>query len=382
MAIDDANNGFEEVQPQKKKAQPRKRKPATTKQREPETFDQEEFTQSEKSLPVLRDAKGATMELTVANIHTLGADAGQNIGKLSEEILSKVKVADTGELGEGISNILTLTRKVDITRLGEQRSGLLSRVWNIFGDTKQKVLDQFETSKDQIEKITGTLTTGIDRMRGEAVWLNNAYTANIEYLHELEAILESVDDVKVIEEQKLAVLMANPDTPMNVLDEQRMLTDALDKQADKLRRLVQLSKLTAPQIASMRKVNMNTVEKFESLNTVVIPAWKNNMSLSLISLQQKKDNELSNMIDNETNRLLKDNAKTVAQNMKDAAAANQRGVVDLATLQSIQTDMLNGINETMRIEQAGRDERKKAALIMAKMDDDLKNALREISQKK
>lgn len=380
MAIDDANNGFDEVQP--KKAQARKRKPAATKQREPETFDQEEFTEGQKNLPVLRDAKGAAMELTVANIHTLGSDAGQNIGKLSEEILSKVKVADTGELGTGITNILTLTRKVDITKLGEQRNGLLSRVWNIFGDTKQKVLDQFETSKDQIEKITGTLTTGIERMRGEAVWLNNAYTANIEYLHELEDILDSVDDVKVIEDQKLSVLMANPDTPMNVLDEQRMLTDALDKQADKLRRLVQLSKLTAPQIASMRKVNMNTVEKFESLNTVVIPAWKNNMSLSLISLQQKKDNELSNMIDNETNRLLKDNAKTVSQNMKDAAAANQRGVVDLATLQSIQTDMLNGINDTMRIEQAGRDERKKAALIMAKMDDDLKNALREIAQKK
>jgi uncharacterized protein YaaN involved in tellurite resistance len=382
MAFDDANNGFEEVQPQPKKAVKRTRKPAAAKQREPETFDQEEFTQPEKNLPVLRDSKGATLELTIANINTLGSDAGQNIGKLSEEILSKVKVADTGELGEGISNILTLTRKVDITKLGEQRNGLLSRVWNIFGDTKQKVLDQFETSKDQIEKITGTLTTGIGRMRGEAVWLNNAYTANIEYLHELEDILDSVDAVKEIEDQKMAELLANPDTPMNILDEQRMLTDALDKQADKLRRLVQLSKLTAPQIASMRKVNMNTVEKFESLNTVVIPAWKNNMSLSLISLQQKKDNELSNMIDNETNRLLKDNAKSVAHNMKEAAAANQRGVVDLATLQSIQTDMLNGINETMRIEQAGRQERKQAAISMAKMDNDLKIALRDIANKK
>lgn len=382
MAIDDINNGFEEVQPQRKKAtQPRKRK-AAAKVAEPVTIDHEEIEQGEKQLPALRDAKGTTMELTVANIHTLGSDAGQNIGKLSEEILSKVKVADTGELGDGISSILTLTRKVDITRLGEQRTGMLARVWNIFGDTKQKVLDQFETSKDQIEKITGTLSTGIDRMRGEAEWLEKTYDANIEYLHELEDILVNVDEVKIIEDKKLAVLMANPDTPMNILDEQRMLTDALDKQADKLRRLVQLSKLTAPQIASMRKVNMNTVEKFESLNTVVIPAWKNNMSLSLISLQQKKDNELSNMIDNETNRLLKDNAKTVAQNMKDAAAANQRGVVDLSTLQSIQTDMLNGIKETIRIEEAGRQERKQAALEMQKMDNNLKIALRDIAQKK
>lgn len=382
MAIDDVNNGFEEVQPERKKSTRTKRKPAATKQAEAVTIDQEEVGQSEKQLPALRDAKGTTMELTVANIHTLGSDAGQNIGKLSEEILSKVKVADTGELGEGISNILTLTRKVDITKLGEQRTGMLARVWNIFGDTKQKVLDQFETSKDQIEKITGTLSTGIDRMRGEAVWLESAYDANIEYLHELEDILVNVDEVKVIEEQKLANLMANPDTPINVLDEQRLITDALDKQADKLRRLVQLAKLTAPQIASMRKVNMNTVEKFESLNTVVIPAWKNTMSLNLISLQQKKDNELSNMIDNETNRLLKDNAKTVAQNMKDAAAANQRGVIDLNTLQTIQTEMLNGIKETIRIEEAGRQERKQAAIEMQKMDQNLKIALRDIAQKK
>ena len=376
----------EEAEPKQKKANPRKRKPAATKQAEPVTIDidQDMFGQSQqqKNMPVLRDAKGTQMELTVANIHTLGSDAGQNIGKLSEEILSKVKVADTGELGDGISNILSLTRKVDITRLGEQRSGFMSRIVNIFGDTKQKVMDQFETSKDQIEKITGTLSTGISRMRGEALWLQNAYDANIEYLEELQEILVNVDAVKEIEDQKLAQLMANPDTPMNVLDEQRMLTDALDKQSDKLRRLVQLAKLTAPQIASMRKVNMNTVEKFESLNTVVIPAWKNNMSLSLISLQQKKDNELSNMIDNETNRLLKDNAKTVAQNMKDAAAANQRGVVDLSTLQSIQNDMLNGIKETIRIEEAGRQERQQAAIQMQKMDNDLKTALREISQKK
>ncbi|QOI71275.1 putative TelA-like protein [Erwinia phage pEa_SNUABM_12] len=378
--IDDQMNGFEaEQQPAKRTRKPRAK---ATKQAEPVTIDQDVFEQEQKNLPVLRDAKGTQMELTASNIHSLGSDAGQNIGKLSEEILSKVKVANTGELGEGISNILTLTRKVDITRLGTQQTGLLSRVWNIFGDTKQKVLDQFETSKDQIEKITTTLSTGIDRMRGEAVWLENAYDANIEYLHELEDILDNVDMVKEIEDKKLSVLMGNPDTPMNVLDEQRIITDALDKQADKLRRLVQLAKLTAPQIASMRKVNVNTVEKFESLNTVVIPAWKNNMSLSLISLQQKKDNELSNMIDNETNRLLKDNAKTVSQNMKDAAAANQRGVIDLNTLQSIQNDMLAGIKETIRIEETGRQERKQAAIQMQKMDNDLKNALRDIAQKK
>lgn len=362
------------------KSKTRSRKTAV-KVKEPVTIDSTNFEESTKNLPVLRDAKGASMELTVTNIHTLGSDAGESIGKLSEEILSKVKIADTGELGEGISNILSLTRKVDITKLGEQRNGVLSRIWNIFGDTRQKVLDQFETSQDQIEKITGTLVNGIDRMRGEAKWLEEAYNANIQYMRNLESILENVELVKEVEDRKLNELLANPNTPVDVMDEQRIITDALDKQADKLRRLVQLSRLTAPQIASMRKVNINTIEKFESLNSVVIPAWKNNMSLGLISLQQRKDNELSNLIDNETNRLLKDNAKTVAQNMKDSAAANQRGVIDISTLETIQNEMLNGIRETIRIEQQGRQERAQAALKMEKMDNDLKLALREISNK-
>lgn len=195
------NNEFEEVQQPTKRATRARKTTKPVKEAEPVTIEQDVFEQEQKNLPVLRDAKGTQIELTVSNINQLGSDAGQNIGKLSEEILDKVKVADTGELGEGISNILTLTRKVDITKLGEQRTGILSRVWNIFGDTKQKVLDQFETSKDQIEKITGTLSTGIERMRGEAVWLENAYNANIEYLHELEVILENVDAVKVVEDQ-------------------------------------------------------------------------------------------------------------------------------------------------------------------------------------
>lgn len=381
--IDDSMNGF---QPEPTAAAKRKRATKTKEKPEPVTIDHnttfEELNEETKNLPVLRDAKGGSLELTVANINTLGSDAGQSISKLSEEILSKVKIADTGDLGEGISSILTLTRKVDISRLGNQNKGIISRVWNIFGDTKQKVMDQFETSADQIQKITGTLTTGIDRMHGESVWLENAYNANIEYLRELEDILENIDMVKEIEDRKISVMLADENTPMDELDNQRIITDALDKQADKIRRLVQLSKLTAPQIASMRKVNVNTIEKFNSLNTVVIPAWKNNMSLGLISLQQKKDNELSNMIDNETNRLLKDNAKTVSQNMKDAASANQRGIVDLDTLKSIQQDMLAGITETINIERKGREDRRQAAITMQKMDTDLKNALRDIAQKK
>ena len=131
----------------------------------------------------------------------------------------------------------------------------------------------------------------------------------------------------------------------------------------------------------MRKVNSNTIEKFTSLHQTIIPLWKQNMSYYLISLQQGKDNELSNAMDDETNRLLTANSKNVADNMKAAARANQRGVIDIKTLQQVQTNMLNGINETMAIEEQGRLERNNAKIEMERMNDELKAQLRQVADR-
>ena len=204
------------------------------------------FEQSAKSLPALRDAAGNEVSMSIVNIQELGKDAGNKIGKLSDDILARVKIADSGELGQGINSILTLTRKVDVSKLGEKNDGFVGRIWNIFGDTKQKVLDQFETSADQIEKISGTLVTGVNRMRGETQWLENTYNANIEYLRELESILDNIDEVLEVEEMNLSMLQGNPETALEVLQEKDLLVETLSKQADKLRRLAQIARLTAP----------------------------------------------------------------------------------------------------------------------------------------
>lgn len=364
------------MQNQRQAAQQNQTNKVETTYAEEQTFGT--FEQQAKNLPALQDAKGQPIELSIANIQELGREAGDMIGSLSDSILAKVRIADSGELGEGINNILTLTRKIDIEKLGETNTGFIGRVWNIFGDTKQKVMDQFETSADQIEKISDTLVTGISRMRGETVWLEETYRANIEYLHELERILENVESVLDVENAALVRLQADQNTPLEILQEKDLMVEALDKQADKLRRLAQIARLTAPQIQSMRKVNSNTIEKFNSLHQTIIPLWKQSMSSYLISLQQSKDTELACAMDNETNRLMTSNSKNVADNMKNSAKANQRSVIDIKTLQEVQNNMLEGIRDTMKIEQDGRNDRAQAKIQLETMNENLKAALRNV----
>ena len=356
-------------------------KATSTKSKAKVQVESEVFEQSEKKLPALTSAKGQTMELTVSNIHNFGMEAGQSISVLNDQILNRVKVADSGEFGESVNNILALTRSVDIESLGTKNKGIVGKFLGLFRDAKRQVTDQLNTSYDQIQEIVTTLDGGVTRMSDEARWLEKVYTANIEHLHELKAALVCIEEVKAPQEEILDSMRSNDAIEVERFEEQKLIVEALDKQADKVRRLITLSQLMAPQIMSMRKVNTNTHEKYQTLITTTIPAWKTQMSLGLISDAQRKDNELSAKIDDQTNLLLSNNADTVAKNMVDSAKANQRGVVDLDTLRKVQNTMLKGINDTILVEQSGKAEREKAKLEMEKMDQDLKNALLEIADK-
>lgn len=372
-----------DITPATKTTRTRKAAPKTTatKSKAKVSAEAEVFEQTQKQLPALTSPKGQTLELTVSNIHNFGMEAGQSISVLNDQILNRVKVADSGEFGESVNNILALTRSVDIESLGNKNHGIVGKFLGLFRDAKRQVTDQLNTSYDQIQEIVTTLDGGVTRMTDEARWLEKVYTANIDHLNELKSALVSIEEVKAPQEELLNEMRMNDGVEVEVFEEQKLIVEALDKQADKVRRLITLSQLMAPQIMSMRKVNTNTHEKYQTLITTTIPAWKTQMSLGLISDAQRKDNELSAKIDDQTNLLLSKNADTVAKNMVDSAKANQRGVVDLDTLRKVQNTMIKGINDTILVEQSGAEERRKAKEEMEKMNKDLKDSLLEIANK-
>ncbi|MCU6294844.1 hypothetical protein, partial [Escherichia coli] len=107
------------------------------------------FEQQSKPLPVLKDTKGNSMALTVQNINTIGTTAGAGVGRLADEIMSKVNVTDDNtEFGKSITTILTLTRAVDIDSLQDDKS-IVGWVKKLFVNAKQKVGDQYKNSKEQ-----------------------------------------------------------------------------------------------------------------------------------------------------------------------------------------------------------------------------------------
>ena len=342
------------------------------------------FEGTEKSLPstaVLRNGNGDSMALTIENINTVGTDVGFAIGQLSDDILRQVNVAnDNSEFGKSVTTILSLTRKVNIESLNGEQTGLVAKFKNMFKDVKHRVNDQLTNSHEQIQEVMGTLETGVNRMRGEAKWLKDTYDANVTHLKSLQEAAANLEEVREVEEGKLSALLADEATEMHVLDNQKMICEALSKQEDKVNRLITLCQLNAPQIMSMRGVNINTIDKFETLKMTVIPAWKSDIARGLIGERQRRDNELGEMMDDETNRLMLASAKQTSSNMITAAKSAQRGVVDIKTLREVQNITIQGIKETIAVQKAGEAERQTAKREMEQMRIELGNTLRGIQQ--
>lgn len=78
-----------------------------------------------------------------------------------------------------------------------------------------------------------------------------------------------------------------------------------------------------------------------------------------------------------TNEMFARNAETLKQGAIDAAIASEKGIVDIETLRKVNSDIITAINEVVKIHEEGSRRRAEATEELAKIEDELKQALLE-----
>ena len=89
----------------------------------------------------------------------------------------------------------------------------------------------------------------------------------------------------------------------------------------------------------------------------------------------KAQREVTNL----TNELLQKNAERLKTATTETARESERGVVDIETLKNTNAALLSTLDEVVKIQAEGRQKRRSAEQEMARMEQDLKNKLLEIS---
>ena len=136
---------------------------------------------------------------------------------------------------------------------------------------------------------------------------------------------------------------------------------------------------TAPQIRMIQNNDTVMVEKIQTTLMNTIPLRKNQMVLALGIAHSAEAAQAQRQVTDITNALLKHNAQKLHMASVETAKEAERGIVDIETLKQTNAELIQTLDDVMKIQSEGRAKRLAAEAEMLKMEDDLKGKLLQIS---
>lgn len=135
---------------------------------------------------------------------------------------------------------------------------------------------------------------------------------------------------------------------------------------------------SASQIKLVQNNDKILVDKIQTAILHTIPIWKNQFIIAMGLSNQQRVLQQQREIANTTNQMLAANAQLLKTNTIETAKESNRGIVDVETLQKVNRDLIQTIEETMRIQKEGREKRHAAEAELFRIEQELKTKLVEV----
>ena len=311
-----------------------------------------------------------------------GAGTQKKMADFSDTALENVKMQDLGEIGDLITNVVGELRDFDAQDDGGRFFGFFKKQSSKIENLKNK----YDKAEVSIEKITDSLQQHQVRLMKDSAMLDKMYEQNLNYFKELTMYilagkkkLEETRNGKLAELKNKAMMSGLPEDAQAArdLDEK---CNRFEKKLHDLELTRTIAMQTAPQIRLIQNNDTVMVEKIQTTIVNTIPLWKSQMVLALGIAHSAEATQAQRQVTDITNELLRKNAEMLHTATVEIAKESERGIVDLETLQKTNADLIQTLDDVMRIQMEGRQKRQAAESEMRRMEDELKRKLLEIRQ--
>lgn len=316
---------------------------------------------------------------------TYGAAAQKKLGEFSHSILSHVRVKDTGAIGETLTELMFKLNETNPIELQQAEKNVFSR-W--FGKAKQSVYEitaKYQQVGNQVDKIAMRLGHERNGLISDNVTLEKIYQQNKNFYEALNVYIAAgelkIDDLqkRVIPEAVEKAKATRDQMDVQKVHDLNEFVERLDKRNYDLKLTRQMTIQQAPQIRLIQNTNQALAEKIQSSITTAVPLWKNQIAIALTLVRQRDALEAQKAVTKTTNDLLTKNSEMLKQSSIETARENERGIIDIETLQRTQANLVESLEETIRIQQEGRQKRRSAERELSSMEERLKTQLLELT---
>lgn len=320
---------------------------------------------AETDLRQIQEVATRIQEGNPLSVAEFGRDVAEHTTAYADSLLDQVRNSDLDEAGAKLSQVVSVAQALNLGPLSDRRSRIpvfgpmLDRVRLGSG----KIMAQFDTTRVQIEKLVTEVSQTQGNIARRNSGLEEMFTA-VREEHRLLGVHIAAGKIRLEQIQAqatdLRASIENDPARLQELSDLDSMAATLDKRIGDLMALQLSAFQSLPMIRMLQTNNQALIDKFHTISAITVPAWKRQFMLALSLNEQRNAVQLANQIDDATNDLLKRNAQLLYRNSVETAKANQRLVIDVATLKSVQDTLISTVQDVIKVQQEGVSQRRAA----------------------
>ena len=345
-----------------------------------DTFRLQNFTDEEKE-QINEFAKKIDLHDTNI-IVSYGAGAQKRLAEFSDTALEHVRNKDLDEIGGMITDLVA-----DLKYDPDEDKGFL---WNLFHKGANKIenaKEYYAKVEDSVEKVAKNLEDHQQTLLKDIAVQDMLFDHSKAYFKELTMYIAAgkIALDKALNEELPAMRKKAEETGLSEVAQEvsdySAMCDRFEKRLHDLELTRAICLQNAPQIRLIQNNSILLSDKIHSTLVNTLPLWKNQMIITLGLAHSKEAVEAQNAVTNTTNELLKKNAEMLHQTSVDIAKENERGIVDLETLQHTNNELINTLDDIMKIQQDGRTKRREAEKELVAIEAQIKAKMLEMTMR-
>lgn len=333
---------------------------------------------SDEDLPMVATVAN-TIELGNNNtILALGSDIQKSMVSSSDSLLAGLKITDTGDISEDLIELMNAIKGKPI----EETDTFLRKFFKKLSNKKNEIAINNMDATDLVDEIVDRLELKANSLLSDNVYLEELHDGSKQTFHDLTVTIKGAmqkhdELVNVLIPELVIAAESGGDEALNELTDAQEFVNRLERKIADLNLTRTVTNQSKAQIRLIQNTNHTLAEKINSSITSAVPLWKQQLATGAVLERQRAAVEAQKEVSNVTNSLLKKNADMLHISSVETAKENERGVIDLSTLEYTQQKLIDTVTETMKIQREGSIKRKESQAKLDAMTDNLKVSLLE-----
>ena len=325
----------------------------------------------------INEASKALQDIAPGNLSGYGRDATGKTSAFSVQLLDKVRNADLDASGDKLGEVVRIARSLNLDSFSERsKLPILGPLIDRLKATRGELVQKYSSTNKQIDQLMGDVSKTQQVQQQRVREYDQMHALVLDERREL-GVHVAAGRVRIAElEQELAAL-AGLEDPQSCTRRAELDTALrlIDKRVSDLQVLQHAAEQTLPMIRLIQANAIQLIEKFAAVRDITIPMWRNQFAIQLSLADQRNAVDLANAIDDASNELMRKNAELVHGTSVGTARANQRSVIDIETLRTVNETLIRTVEEVREIHREGMAKRKQLGGELVQMREDLARRL-------